>query len=549
MPRRSKKQDRLCDERNASVQPIDKEWIKLMQAEMDNKHRIFYKKQKNKVEVVCSLTQKRETLYRKLPEDMFDMRKVMQQDPVHNSFGVCPICKKMGKFVSPGRAKKKDVDIRYYTLYDRWDEDGLVIRHIEVWRRYENLYSDCCGTKAYKEYTTEIARTFLKTGQAAQRDFHKHDWYGGTDFWDYKNLYGMANIFVADEGAKELNISLIREKPWVYEMDFYYQVKKRFYPRKFTKMDFLQRYVQYPETELMYKTGMKKLSLDILEGHDIKKYKGKRIWEQYGVTKEHWNYIREKEYGIRILKIFQWNDVNGYGCTKEQIEWIGKHIYSEIPKRVMGLTTPTKLINYITRQKGKDNGYESINTVYEHYKDYLDSMRQMGYDLQNTVYLFPKDLRTKHDEAARRLAVQQDKKKKEEKNNQYKNIAKNYEKLCKRYGYEKGDFIIRPADSAAEIIEEGRTLHHCVGGDTYLSSHNKGNSYILLMRKVAAPEISYCTIEIKKNKIVQWYQAHDKKPDKKIIQPWLDEYVEHLTKVKKMKEKKNGTDDIKLAAG
>lgn len=29
---------------------------------------------------------------------------------------------------------------------------------------------------------------------------------------------------------------------------------------------------------------------------------------------------------------------------------------------------------------------------------------------------------------------------------------------------------------------EGRTLHHCVGGDTYLGRHDRGESYILMLR-------------------------------------------------------------------
>ena len=97
--------------------------------------------------------------------------------------------------------------------------------------------------------------------------------------------------------------------------------------------------------------------------------------------------------------------------------------------------------------------------------------------------------------------------------------------------------------SASEIITEGRELHHCVGGDNYLQSHAKGKSYILLMRRRKNPDIPFCTVEIRQNKIQQWYEAHDKKPDKEIIQPWLDNYIKHL------KEEKHETDGVKLAAG
>lgn len=44
MPSRSKKQDRLCEERNAAVGEIPEEYVAFIQADMDGKHRIYYKK-------------------------------------------------------------------------------------------------------------------------------------------------------------------------------------------------------------------------------------------------------------------------------------------------------------------------------------------------------------------------------------------------------------------------------------------------------------------------------------------------------------------------
>lgn len=75
--------------------------------------------------------------------------------------------------------------------------------------------------------------------------------------------------------------------------------------------------------------------------------------------------------------------------------------------------------------------------------------------------------------------------------------------------------MIRPAASAGEIIEEGRTLHHCVGGDNYLSRHSIGTSYILFMRYKKSPEIPLCTIEIKGKRFCNGMRLHDQKPDQR----------------------------------
>lgn len=502
MANRSKRQDRLCEERNASIKPIPKEWMKRMREEMDNEHRIYYKKTKSTIEVICSLTEERDMFYRN-EEDPYSARKIMQQNPIHNDYGKCPVCGRYGKFISTGKAKKKDVDTKYYTLYDEWDGDGLVARHIEMWRRYQNQYSDYKGPKAYKEDVTEYARTYLKIGQKAQVDFCKVDYYADREFWDYRNLYGMHQIKIMI--GKELNYSITRKAPWKYAIDLKLKMKMSY----IQTLNFLKTYVEYPEIELMYKSGMKNMAMDIVVGSCIKKYKKKEIWKQYGVTREHWNYVREHDEGILTMRALQENDVNGYGCTTEQVLWFKKNIYIKLDKTIFRLTTPEKLINYIKKQARAEDGYRTANDTYRHYVDYISHMRQMEYDLSNTVYLFPKDLQLKHDEAAHRLAVQQDAEKKRKKDIEFENISKKYEKLTKKYAYENGEFIIRPAMSASEIITEGRELHHCVGGDNYLRSHDKGKSYILLMRRRKNPDIPFCTVEIRQNKIQQWYEAHD----------------------------------------
>ena len=64
-----------------------------------------------------------------------------------------------------------------------------------------------------------------------------------------------------------------------------------------------------------------------------------------------------------------------------------------------------------------------------------------------------------------------------------------------------------------------------------------------MVRKQADPEIPYITVEIdaKRGSIIQWYGAHDQKPDKKAMQKWLNEYVMELKnrEIKTMEMQKN----------
>lgn len=99
-----------------------------------------------------------------------------------------------------------------------------------------------------------------------------------------------------------------------------------------------------------------------------------------------------------------------------------------------------------------------------------------------------------------------------------------------KYYYEDDTYIIRPAKSAEEIVTEGRVLHHCVGGDNYLGKHDRGETYILFLRFKDTPNMQYVTVEIEATtpNILQWYGAHDKKPDQENIQKWLNRYIRML---------------------
>lgn len=111
----------------------------------------------------------------------------------------------------------------------------------------------------------------------------------------------------------------------------------------------------------------------------------------------------------------------------------------------------------------------------------------------------------------------------------FPNIKKSYRKLRNRFFYEDETYCIRPARKAEEIVQEGRILHHCVGGDGYLRKHDRGDTFILFLRFVGDEETPYITVEISKElRIIQWYGAHDKKPDEKNMQKWLDAYVTRL---------------------
>ena len=90
--------------------------------------------------------------------------------------------------------------------------------------------------------------------------------------------------------------------------------------------------------------------------------------------------------------------------------------------------------------------------------------------------------------------------------------------------------------SASEIVDEGRYLHHCVGGDNYLRKHNDKTTIICFLRAKKNPEEPFITVELRNGKIEQWYGYLDEKPDEEKIDRWLKRYVKSLDPEKVRRE-------------
>ena len=149
--------------------------------------------------------------------------------------------------------------------------------------------------------------------------------------------------------------------------------------------------------------------------------------------------------------------------------------------------------------------------------------------MTNAITVYPHDLKAEHDKAVLEIDERASKERERKVNEQFKEIGARFKKADKVYSYHSGKLSIRPAKNAAEIVEEGRILHHCVSGDKYLSAHARKKSIILFLR--TNDSTPYITVEMNpKGEILQWYGAYDEKPDKEKINRWLRKYTKQLDK-------------------
>lgn len=312
-------------------------------------------------------------------------------------------------------------------------------------------------------------------------------------------------------------------------------------------MDYYIAAARYPDFEMIIKMGLTEYASRLVEKFPCNPNpRGKKIEDRLRINKDRIKELIEAKGGIDTLRLFQLERQSGAHWSDEDIETIKTlmhNTYGHEWKTALKYISPVRIRNYMRKQRiwpnEKDNWQKSHEKreCRNEYYDYLSMRAASGYDMTDEVVLFPKDLKRRHDEMVLEREKEKIDKRKKEVLERFPKIKTKYRRLSEKYSAAAGGYIIRPAKDAAEIVTEGRLLHHCVGGDNYLQKHNTGRSFILFLRPIKDKDIPYITVEIRDEEIIQWYGAYDKKPNQKLIDAWLEKYIKELKKHEKMLKK------------
>ena len=148
------------------------------------------------------------------------------------------------------------------------------------------------------------------------------------------------------------------------------------------------------------------------------------------------------------------------------------------------------------------------------YRDYLEACRGLGFDLRQTYYLFPKPdtFRARHDSVCAQWSIEQDRVREEKALTRDKHLLKVFASAQKKAEEwltplnASGSFLIRYPVSADEVRAEGKVLNHCVG--SYLDKLDSGQTQVLFIRKKAAPDEPFYTVEFNGGKVIQCRGKH-----------------------------------------
>ena len=132
--------------------------------------------------------------------------------------------------------------------------------------------------------------------------------------------------------------------------------------------------------------------------------------------------------------------------------------------------------------------------------DTIDLLRHFGKDTNSPKYVCPADLKAEHDKLVAKRNLQRERERTEQQRKKAIEDEKNYLKAKGIFfGLVFSDSLIciKVIESVKEMVEEGRMMHHCVGG-----YHNKANS-LILSATIDGKRIETIEVSLKTLKVVQ----------------------------------------------
>lgn len=254
-----------------------------------------------------------------------------------------------------------------------------------------------------------------------------------------------------------------------------------------------------------------------------------RPHEMLGIEKSEIQFV--KNWTLDKLMLYKEEKRRGIKLTDKQlddVEKVGRTGFQSLLTKArteFGFDPPLiRTLNYILKQR--DTCRRSIDA------GYLFDYWNMTNDLQHGLppeLIYPRNLEAAHDRAT---------KLKNEMANRASNekIAANAKKNAwLTYSDEETGLLIRPVQSKDELIDEGKKLSHCVA--TYAGAIERGETTILFIRHISAPEEPFFTLEYKDGKVNQnrGKKNCDRTPEVVAFEAKWIQYINEL-----LKENNNG---------
>lgn len=446
-------------------------------------------------------------------------QEVWLTNPKNRRATICPHCGRMAIQQTRASRAKWHEDKETVQLIQRVSKEELVVRILKV--RYWYAAADVAEQHLY-----ETARYFVgrqADGKPCMEAYHYANWHDGATHWqpgEYpRPSFWNSGFDAEDVGAVYLpNLwAVLRKTPWQYCPigQFYQDIGE-----PIQASTFLTAHLEHPVIEHLVKVGFTRLAASVAYergGSQCLAESQHRTHRILRVEKGDLPFLKALQVDAHWLRCYQSYLGKKLKGRRELLAWQMEHRVHDLPEEILERIRVPRFLAYMQAQ-AELLAAESwtMDRLVTLYRDYLSMCREAGYDRNRRSVLFPKDCRAAHDAVQRHCQWLHTQKMRE-------NFAQAYLAVGKKICYQrKGLQIVCPA-TPEDLVQEGKSLHHCVGG--YAERVAKGQCLILFLRHTEEPEKPFYTIEVSGGQVRQVHGDHNSNPT-----PEVEQFVEQWKK-------------------
>lgn len=227
------------------------------------------------------------------------------------------------------------------------------------------------------------------------------------------------------------------------------------------------------------------------------RYRGDHLkpWQYLEFTKEEMAQAVRLDATDQQMRIIQRASELCVRLTNEQVLWLDRYMGVTVLMDYMHMQTPHRIIRYLKEKIQVETTGSRENRPLHLWMDYLDMVRQLGWDLHDRSVFFPQDIQRAHDEAAVLFTAWKDQTEAEKLKASDAVMHRNAREIKRAFCYRDAAYMISVPGCYQDFKKEGNTQHNCVA--RYYDSAVKGECIILFIRRRKAPQKPFCTVEIR----------------------------------------------------
>lgn len=418
----------------------------------------------------------------------------------HGEYGECPCCLHLVTFIAEGRMTNYNSlqSVRRLIFSDYLDYNHVRFYAVKVYN-----YPDRDEVMQFIDFEP-VAYYEMQPGSVRMERYRKGEWQ------EVKQPHEPFNTFYGRGGDYELAMigydycfdDTFLQYSRVDDFAIHVQPLKNHngYNDVFT-MTYLSQYCLHLQLEFLMKAGAYGFVQDLVylgkKNALLLNWKAQSFADFFRIPKRYLKDYLATNCNPKLLAVYRDIRKNGdcdFGALCRQFKLFGSsaitYVYTFCQLYNVGVDRLTRYLQDQAKQNTRSSVICPLNEIWLIFKDYIDTAKELGFDLAVHNVLLPKNLFEAHDTAQTYLVMKQDK----EMLRKSRQILKGFEQ---KYVFENEEFFISIPKYPSQFIEESAQQSNCVKG--YSDRHFKGKLCICFLREKSRPGDSFMTIEMNGN--------------------------------------------------